>query len=73
MPRTLPCTQAPLNLRRVALNGEWDPFIDHNIHQETCQLPGQTSRCPSPPRGVAQGRARLVTLISKRRSPKNTL
>jgi hypothetical protein len=35
---TLPGAQALLNLRCVALNDEWEPFINHYIHQETTRL-----------------------------------
>ena len=35
---TLPGAQALLNLRCVALNDEWEPFINHHIHSETARL-----------------------------------
>jgi hypothetical protein len=35
---TLPGAQALLNLRCVALNDEWEPFMNHHIHQETTRL-----------------------------------
>jgi len=35
---TLPAAQALLNLRCVALNDEWEPFMNHYIHQETARL-----------------------------------
>jgi hypothetical protein len=35
---TLPGAQALLNLRCVALNDEWEPFMNHYIHQETARL-----------------------------------
>ncbi len=34
----LPGAQALLNLRCVALNDEWEPFMNHYIHQETARL-----------------------------------
>ena len=35
---TLPGAQALLNLRCVALNDEWEPFINHHIQSETARL-----------------------------------
>ena len=35
---TLPGAQALLNLRCVALNDEWEPFMNHHIHHETARL-----------------------------------
>ena len=35
---TLPGAQALLDLRCVALNGEWEGFMKHYIHQETARL-----------------------------------
>jgi hypothetical protein len=35
---TLSGAQALLNLRCVALNDEWEPFMNHYIHQETTRL-----------------------------------
>jgi hypothetical protein len=35
---TLPGAQALLNLRCIALNDEWEPFMNHYIHQETTRL-----------------------------------
>jgi hypothetical protein len=40
---TLPGAQALLNLRCVALNDEWEPFMNHYIHQETTRL---YANCP---------------------------
>ena len=34
----LPGTQALLNLRGVALNDEWEPFMNHYIQHETARL-----------------------------------
>ena len=44
---TLPGAQALLNLRCVALNDEWEPFMNHYIHQETTRL---YANCPVQPR-----------------------
>ena len=44
---TLPGAQALLNLRCVALNDEWDPFMNHYIHQETTRL---YANCPVKPK-----------------------
>jgi hypothetical protein len=35
---TLPGAQALLNLRCVALNDEWEPFMNHHIQSETARL-----------------------------------
>jgi hypothetical protein len=35
---TLPGAQALLNLRCVALNDEWEPFINHHIQSKTARL-----------------------------------
>ncbi|MGB4947658.1 MAG: ISKra4 family transposase, partial [Candidatus Competibacter denitrificans] len=35
---TLPGAQALLNLRCVALNNEWEPFMNHHIQSETVRL-----------------------------------
>ena len=35
---TLPGAQALLNLRGVALNDEWEPFMSHHIQSETARL-----------------------------------
>jgi hypothetical protein len=35
---TLPGAQALLNLRCVALNDEWEPFMNPHIHQDTTRL-----------------------------------
>lgn len=35
---TLPGAQALLNLRCIALNNEWEPFMNHHIHTETARL-----------------------------------
>ena len=45
---------ALLNLRCVALNDEWEPFINHSIHQETTRL---YAHCPIQPQPA---RLRLV-------------
>lgn len=44
---TLPGAQALLNLRGVALNDEWEPFMNHYIHQETTRL---YANCPVQPK-----------------------
>ena len=44
---TLPGAQALLNLRCVALNYEWEPFMSHYIHQETTRL---YANCPIQPK-----------------------
>jgi hypothetical protein len=44
---TLPGAQALLNLRCVALNDEWEPFMNHYIHQEATRL---YANCPVQPR-----------------------
>ena len=44
---TLPGAQALLNLRCVALNDDWEPFIKHYIHQETTRL---YAHCPVQPK-----------------------
>ncbi|MFO1422666.1 MAG: hypothetical protein U1F70_03280 [Candidatus Competibacteraceae bacterium] len=44
---TLPGAQALLNLRCVALNDEWKPFMNHYIHQETTRL---YAHCPVNPK-----------------------
>jgi hypothetical protein len=46
---TLPGAQALLNLRCVALNDEWEPFMNHYIHQETTRL---YANCPVKPKPV---------------------
>ncbi|MFO1421872.1 MAG: hypothetical protein U1F59_13230, partial [Candidatus Competibacteraceae bacterium] len=51
---TLPGAQALLNLRCVALNDEWEPFMNHYIHQETTRL---YANCPVQPHAT---RLRLV-------------
>jgi hypothetical protein len=51
---TLPGAQALLNLRCVALNDEWEPFMNHYIHQETTRL---YAHCPVQPK---HARLRLV-------------
>jgi hypothetical protein len=35
---TIPGTEALLKLRCVALNDEWEPFINHHIQSETVRL-----------------------------------
>jgi hypothetical protein len=35
---TLPGAQALLNLRCIALNDEWEPFMNHHIQRETARL-----------------------------------
>ena len=35
---TLPGAQALLNLRCIALNDEWEPFMNHHIQSETARL-----------------------------------
>ena len=45
--RTLPGAQALLNLRCVALNDDWEPFMKHYIHQETTRL---YAHCPVQPK-----------------------
>ena len=35
---TLPGAQALLNLRCIALNNEWEPFMNHHIQSETARL-----------------------------------
>ncbi len=39
---TLPGAQARLNLRCVALNSDWDEFMQHYIHQESARLYANT-------------------------------
>ena len=51
---TLPGAQALLNLRCVALNDEWQPFMNHYIHQKTTRL---YAYCPVQPQ---RARLRLV-------------
>lgn len=51
---TLPGAQALLNLRCIALNDEWEPFINHYIDQETTRL---YANCPVQPHAT---RLRLV-------------
>jgi len=51
---TLPGAQALLNLRCVALNDDWEPFMNHYIHQETTRL---YANCPVKPNAA---RLRLV-------------
>ena len=51
---TLPGAQALLNLRCVALNDEWEPFINHHIQHETTRL---YAHCPVQPQ---RARLRLV-------------
>lgn len=46
---TLPGAQALLNLRCIALNGEWESFINHYIDQETTRLYAQ---CPVKPQAT---------------------
>jgi hypothetical protein len=46
---TLPGAQAVLNLRCIALNDEWEPFINHYIHQETSRL---YANCPVKPQST---------------------
>jgi hypothetical protein len=46
---TLPGAQALLNLRCVALNDEWEPFMNHYIHQETTRL---YANCPVQPKSA---------------------
>ena len=45
---TLPGAQALLNLRCVALNGEWDPFMNHYIQQATARLYANIPIKPNP-------------------------
>jgi len=43
--------QALLNLRCIALNDEWEPFMNHYIHQENQTAPMPTARSnPNAPR-----------------------
>ena len=51
---TLPGAQALLNLRCVALNDEWEPFMNHYIQHETTRL---YANCPVQPQ---RARLRLV-------------
>ena len=51
---TLPGAQALLNLRCVALNDEWEPFMNHYIQHETTRL---YAHCPVQPQ---HARLRLV-------------
>jgi hypothetical protein len=51
---TLPGAQALLNLRCVALNDEWEPFMNHHIQHETTRL---YANCPVQPQ---RARLRLV-------------
>jgi len=51
---TLPGAQALLNLRCVALNDEWEPFMNHHIQSETTRL---YAHCPVQPQ---RARLRLV-------------
>ena len=51
---TLPGAQALLNLRCVALNDEWEPFMNHYIQHETTRL---YAHCPVQPQ---RARLRLV-------------
>ncbi len=51
---TLPGAQALLNLRCIALNDEWEPFMNHYIDQETTRL---YANCPVQPK---HARLRLV-------------
>ncbi len=45
---TLPGAQALLNLRCVALNDEWDPFMNHYIQQATARLYANIPIKPNP-------------------------
>lgn len=40
---TFPGAQALFNVRCVALNGKWESFMNHHIHQETTRL---YANCP---------------------------
>jgi hypothetical protein len=51
---TLPGAQALLHLRCVALNDEWEPFMNHHIQHETTRL---YANCPVQPQ---RARLRLV-------------
>jgi hypothetical protein len=51
---TLPGAQALLNLRCVALNDEWEPFMNHYIQHQTTRL---YANCPVQPQ---RARLRLV-------------
>jgi len=35
---TLPSAQAPLNLRCVAINDDWEPCMNHHIQHEIARL-----------------------------------
>jgi len=59
-----PGAQALLNLRCIALNDEWKPFMNHHIQRETARLYANVRSNPihpASPRRLTQGRARLVT------------
>ena len=45
---TLPGAQALLDLRCVALNGTWEDFMNHYIHQETARLYANSPVKPNP-------------------------
>ena len=51
---TRPGAQAPLDLRRVVLNNDWEPFMNHYLRQETARL---YANCPVKP---TSHRLRLV-------------